>query len=315
MTTGTKSTEHEGAVAAATVATPAAQAAQAPALDALVPAPARRELHVYEPHKVGLPPLGPYARQVWQRREFAFELARNRLRSQHIDTAFGVAWLILNPILLALVYFVLIDIIRRGHQPPHFLAHLMAGIFAYYYVADAVRQGAKVVVSSGKLILNTAFPRTLLPLSTVMTAFVRFLPTLVIYAVIHVASGLPIGPTLLWIVPIIALLTVVAAGFAMVVSAAQVYFRDLNNLLPYLLRIWLYASPVLYLASAVPERYRILIDINPIGALLTCWSQVLYGGQAPDLAHMAIGCAWALVLFVGGALFFMSREREFAVRV
>lgn len=274
-----------------------------------------RELHVYEPHRVGLPPLRAYARQVWRRREFTFELARNKLHAQHIDTAFGLVWLILNPILLALVYFVLVDIIRRGERPPNFLAYLVAGIFAYYYVADAVRQSAKAVVSSGKLILNTAFPRTLLPLATVITAFFRFLPTLAVYAVIHVASGLPVGPVLLWAIPIVALLTVVAAGLSLIVAAAQVYFRDLNSLLPYVLRVWLYASPVLYLASSVPERYRFLIAANPIGSLLTAWSEVLYRGRAPDAVDLAIGAGWGLVLFVGGALFFISREREFAVRV
>src|SRR4051812_45418459 len=69
------------------------------------------ELHVYEPHRVGLPKLGPYIREVWRRREFAFELSRTKLRSQHYNTAFGQLWLVLNPLLLAGVYFVLVDIL------------------------------------------------------------------------------------------------------------------------------------------------------------------------------------------------------------
>jgi teichoic acid transport system permease protein len=273
------------------------------------------ERHVYEPHRVGLPPIGPYVRELWRRREFAYELSRTKLQGQHFDTVFGKLWLVLNPLLLALVYFILVDILRRGHSPSGFFAHLVAGIFAYYFVSGAVREGAKSVVSGGRLVLNTAFPRTLLPLSTVVTSFKRFVPTFIIYIPIHLASGLPVGLVDLWIVPIVLCLALVAAGLSMFVAALQVYFRDVKNFLPYVLRIWLYASPVLYYAHQVPDKYTPLISINPIGALLSAWSDVLNAGHGPAAGDMLLGFGWGVVLFIGGALFFMSREREFAVRL
>jgi ABC-type polysaccharide/polyol phosphate export permease len=273
------------------------------------------ELHVYEPHRVGLPPIGPYAREVWNRREFAFELSRMKLRSQHFNTAFGQLWLVLNPLMLAGVYFVLVDILRAGHKQPGFFAHLVAGIFAYYFVSGAVRDGVRSIVGGGKLVLNTAFPRALLPLSTVITAFKRFIPTFVIYIPIHIASGLPIGFNMLWAVPIMVLLGFIAAGLSMFVAALQVYFRDVKSFIPYVLRVWLYASPVLYFANEVPERWTWLLKVNPIGSLLTAWSDALQFNAAPDAADMAIGAAWAAFMFVAGALFFISRERDFAVRL
>src|SRR3954447_1672644 len=198
------------------------------------------EQHVYGPHRVGIPPLRPYVRELWRRREFAFELSRTKLRAQHFETAFGQLWLVLNPLLLALVYFILVDILRHGHRPPDFFAHLLAGIFAYYFVSGAVREAAKLVVGGGRLVLNTAFPRALLPLSTVITAFTRFIPTLIVYIPVHIASGLSFGPHLLWAIPIVALLAGVAIGLSLIVAALQVYFRDLSKFLPYMLRIWLY---------------------------------------------------------------------------
>ena len=108
------------------------------------------EQHVYEPHRVGLPPLVPYARELWRRREFAFELSRTTLRSQHFNTAFGQLWLILNPLLLAFVYFLLVDILRHGQRPPGFFAHLVAGIFAYYFFSGAVRESVKSVTGGVK---------------------------------------------------------------------------------------------------------------------------------------------------------------------
>jgi teichoic acid transport system permease protein len=271
--------------------------------------------HVYEPHAAGLPPLRSYVRELWRRREFALELSRTRLRSQHFNTAFGQLWLVLNPLLLAGVYFVLVDIIRANSRGWTFFAHLMAGLFAYYFVSNSLREGVKSVTKGGKLILNTAFPRALLPLSSVITSFMRFVPTVFIYAPVHVLAGLPVGPHLLWVLPLVFLFALLAFGLTMIVAAGQVYFRDLANFLPYALRVWLYMSPVLYYASEVPERYKWMLDVNPIAPLLKAWSDVLNAGHAPSAGSVALGAAWALALFTAGALFFTSREREFAVRI
>jgi teichoic acid transport system permease protein len=175
--------------------------------------------------------------------------------------------------------------------------------------------GVRSVTKGGRLILNSAFPRALLPLSAVITAFMRFLPTFVVYIPVHIASGLPINLTTLWIIPIFALMVLLACGLSMLVAAAQVYFRDLSNFLPYVLRIWLYVSPVLYYTDEVPDRYKWLLDVNPLGGLLTAWSDVLNANQAPQTESLLLGLAWGVGLFVAAGLFFLSREREFAVRL
>ncbi len=273
------------------------------------------ERHVYEPHRVGLPPLGPYVRELWRRRHFALELARTNLRAQHFNTAFGQLWLILNPLLLALVLFALVTIVRGGSRGTEFLAHLMLGLFAFRLVSVSIKQGATSVVGGGRLILNTAFPRALLPLASVLTAFMRFLPTLVVYAVMHAIAGLPLGAQLLWTLPVVALLVVFASGATMLVATAQVYFRDMTNFLTYFLRIWVYASPILYYAHEVPERFKPIIAANPLYPMLGALSEVVNEGQSPSLGFLLAGLAWASGAFVVGALFFISREREFAVRL
>jgi ABC-type polysaccharide/polyol phosphate export permease len=272
--------------------------------------------HVYEPHSVGLPPLRSYMHELWRRREFAVELSRTHLREQHFNTFFGQLWLVLNPLLLSLVYFVLVDILRRGGaRGQDFFPHLMAGIFAYYFVLNSVTVGVKSVTKGGRLILNSAFPRALLPLSAVLTAFMRFVPTLIIYVPVHLAAGLPIGLHLLWVIPIVAMFVLLASGLAMLVAAAHVYFRDLSSFLPYVLRIWLYVSPVLYYAEDVPDRYKFILDVNPLGGLLTAWSDVLNRGHAPETWSMLLGLAWGVGVCLVAGLFFLSREREFAVRL
>ncbi|HEU4974015.1 MAG TPA: ABC transporter permease [Baekduia sp.] len=273
------------------------------------------ERHVYEPHRVGLPPMGAYLREVWRRRSFAYEMSRTTLRAQHFKTGLGQLWLVLNPLLLCAVYFMLVDIVRHGNRPPNYFAHLVAALFFYHYYSGAVNQSARSVIGGGRLVLNTAFPRTLLPLSSVLTAFKRFLPTLLIYAVVHVASGLPIGLHLIMAIPVILLLTAFTAGMAMLVSAAQVYFRDVASFLPYILRIWMYATPVLYFVEDVPDRYHWLLDINPLTPFFGAWSDMLDLGLWPSATDLLWALGSATVAVVVGGLFFISREREFAVRL
>jgi teichoic acid transport system permease protein len=273
------------------------------------------ETHVYEPHKVGLPPLRPYVRELWRRRQFGLELARTTLRGQHFGTVLGQLWLVINPLMLTIVYFLLVEILRGGKRGPEFFAHLMLGLFAFHFISQSLTQAARSVTRGGRLVLNTAFPRTLLPLSSVMTGFMRFLPTMGLYAIMHLAVGLPIGLHLLWAIPVFALMAIFCMGVCMLAAAAQVYYRDVSNFLPYFNRIWLYSTPVLYYYHEVPARLKMVLNFNPLTPIFTMWSDVVAEGVFPALKFWLWGGAWAAVAFLIGALFFISRERDFAVRL
>ena len=279
------------------------------------PAASSVQVQVYTPHRMQLPRLGTYLSDLWDRRHFALHLIKTQLRAQQSGTVFGQLWLVLNPMLLALMYFVLTNILRERDGGFDFLAHLTACVFAFHLVSTSVTSSAKSVVRSGKLILNTAFPRSLLPIAAVLTATARFLPTMLVYAVLHLFAGLPVGPHLLWAFVIFAELVVFALGVGLIVSVLQVYFRDLTNFLPYAMRLWLYSSPVLYFISQVPDGVRPLLAWNPLVPMLASWSQVLHDGRAPDLGYLLAGALWAVGALVVGGLFFVSREREFAVRL
>jgi teichoic acid transport system permease protein len=273
------------------------------------------QFHVYEPHRVGLPPLRSYFRELWRRRPFAVELARSNLRAQNYNTVLGQLWLILNPRFLGLVYFMLVTIVRGDSRGPAFLAHLLLGVFAFRLVSGSIRQGAKSVTSGGRLILNTAFPRALLPIASVLAAILRFLPTLGIYAIVHAVAGLPVTPEILWGIPILALMICFATGMTMFVATAQVYFRDTRNFLPFFLRIWVFASPILYYANEVPDKLRFVLYVNPLYPMLATLSETVNFGRSPSSGLLAASVAWAVAGILIGGLVFISREREFAVRL
>jgi ABC-type polysaccharide/polyol phosphate export permease len=273
------------------------------------------ETHVYEPHTVGLPPVREYLKEVWRRREFAHEMARTNIRAQNLDTVFGQIWLVLNPVLQAAVYFVLIDIIRQGDRPESVIAHLTAAIFAFHFVSQGIRGGATSLTRGGRLILNSAFPKMLLPLSAVVEAFRRFLPCIPLYIIFHVVFDRPVDAHTLWVFPLFAMFSMLALGLGLFAGTLQVYFRDLKSFLPYAIRLMLFSAPILYFASEVPDKYEIMFDLNPVGALMAAWEQVLYYGDTPSLRNLVVGLIWSVGSLLIGSVFFMSREREIAVRL
>jgi teichoic acid transport system permease protein len=180
-----------------------------------------------------------------------------------------------------------------------------------------VTDGANSVTRGGRLLLNSSFPRALLPISAVMTGFLKFAPTMVVYAVIHAVAGVKTNANLLWTVPVLALLVVFTMGAAMLFATLQVYFRDIRSFLPYLLRIGLYLSPVLWRLDRVAGMepwQQTVVKLNPMYDLIGSWSLALQGSRPPG-RMLAQGAAWAVASLVIGALAFVSREREFAVRL
>ena len=274
------------------------------------------EHHVYTPHRVGLPPLVPYVKQLWRRRQFVNELARSELRSQNYNTVFGQLWLVFSPLLNGLVYFLLVDILRGGQRPPEYLPHLLGGIFAWTFVAGTISQSATSVIGGSRLILNTAFPRLLLPVTEVVIAFFRFLPTTGVLAVVLLLT-IPdkISWTVVLAVPVFGLIILTAAGLGFFAAALQVYFRDFSHLLPYMLRLGLYLTPILYFAEDAKGKTHLITVVNPLSPVFQLWSDVIVKGTVPGPVVWGMAVGWAVLFFVAGTLFYVSRERDFAVRI
>jgi teichoic acid transport system permease protein len=271
-------------------------------------------LQVYEPFRAGLPPLRKYWRSLWSRRTFIAEYSRSELREQHFDSIFGQLWLILNPLLLSGVYFLLIVIIGGSGGALRY-GHLTASLFLFYLISNSLSGGVKSVTAGQRLILNTAFPRMMLPISATVIAFFKFIPTLFVFFIMRTVLGLPFGWEMLWAIPIILIALVFALGVAILISTINVYFRDIASFLPYLIRTLLYLSPILYEASALKPELRILEHINPLFALLDSWSTAIVHAQTPEQSSMLAASGWAFGVLLVGTYFFLSREREFAVRL
>ena len=274
----------------------------------------RRPQEVYEPFQRGLPHLGTYLRSLWARRDFILEYSRADLPQRQYGTALGQLWLILTPLALSGVYYLLLMIIGAKGGPERY-GHLTGTLFLFYLITNSITSGAKSLTSGSKLILNAAFPRLVLPISEALIALMKFAPTLVVYFGIHIALGLPFLIHMLWAPLLLALTLFFATSGAILASLINVYFRDAQNLLPYFTRTVLYLSPVLYTSADLDERLGFLRVVNPIFPLLDTWSAVMVRGEAPSIDAILLALGWTLALFSLGTYLFLSREREFAVRI
>ena len=283
------------------------------------------KIQVFEPHRASLPPLIPYIKEFWRRRVFATELARFSDKAEYLDSRLGKVWLVLNPLLLGFVYYLVVTIIRPSNSLPGLtrLDHLLIGLFTFYFAQNCVTAGALSITAGGRLILNQAFPRALLPFSCAIQAFQQFLPTIPVYIFVLLAGKWAYPTTelpgwtwnFLWIPFILFCTGLTGFGLALVFATLNVYFRDTNKLLTYITRIWMYLSPVLWLPNSLRGNMKILLYINPLGPVLNATSRVWVSGQSLTLSIIFWCLFWAIASIMIGGYFFISRERDFAIRI
>ena len=259
------------------------------------------------------PSAGAYLREVWRRREFAFVVPAQDLRAQNMDTTLGQLWHLLNPALLVGVYFFIFGVLldtRRGVD--NFLGFLIVGVVLFHLTQRVVQDAAVCIVRNLGLIRSIQFPRILLPLATVNGQSLAFLPALAVALLAILATGE--RPSLRWLL----LLAVLAAGYvfhlgaALVVARVGASVRDLQRLLPHLLRLLFYGSGVIFSVEAfvTSEAWRRAFAVNPVYDFITCarWCLLGTGVDPPVVIGLVVWCA---VLPVVGLFAFRRGERRF----
>ena len=275
------------------------------------------EIRILRPFRAGMPNLRQYFKDVRDRKEFVLELSRAEREEERLDTVFGQLWSVLSPLLSAGVYYLFIFVVQGGHQGPQFFLHLVAGIFIFEFVSTAATRGSNSIIRAGALINNTSFPRVLLPLTDVLTAFRIFVPAMFVYAVFQLALMIPTSIAALQAIPALILIVLFTSGLAMFAAAAQIYFRDTKSLMPFVLRLTMFASPGLYFPEQAKALFdgRLLAALNPVFCMVQIFSGSLVRGDTFDLWTWLIAIFWALASFVGGFWFLVTREGEFAARI
>jgi teichoic acid transport system permease protein len=237
------------------------------------------------------------------------------LRAQNASTALGLLWWVLNPLLLAGVYFLVFGVILAGGQRgnPTYLAYLMSGLFAFHYTSAAMNGGANSIISNSKLVSNLSFPRLLLPISGLLEAAIGFLVSVVaFFAIIIPLSGIVPGWSLVMFIPALLLQTIFNLGLSALMARLAVPFRDVRNLIPYATRIWLYLSPIIWEVSFIedaPDWISTLVRLNPIFPMLELYRAALLGWDY-SATSLLVAAAWAAAALLIGSWSFVRFEGQ-----
>jgi lipopolysaccharide transport system permease protein len=250
-------------------------------------------------------------REVWAYRELLYFFVWRDVKIRYKQTAIGVLWVVLQPVLTMLVFTLFFG--RLAKLPSQGLPYpvfYFAALVPWTYFAYALQMTTNVVVDNQRLITKVYFPRLILPISAALSGLVDFAIGFVVLAIFTVAYG--IRPTLaaLWLPVLLILAVSTALGVGLWLSALNALYRDVRYVTPFLMQFWMFASPVAYPSTLVPERWRWLYGLNPMAGVIDGFRWAITGrGEPPNLLLLASSAVVALVVLSG--LFFFNRMETY----
>lgn len=267
------------------------------------------------------PGLPRYIAQLWGRRHFVSALATARMQAQYSQASLGQVWHLVTPLLNAAVYYFIFGIVMHAsHGVPDYLPFLITGVFVWDFIGSCVNASTRAVQSNLGLVRALHFPRASLPLSTVVQLFQQLLITMGALIILLLAFGQT--PSLNWLLalPTLFLMASFCAGCAMIMARVGAKSPDVSQLMPFVLRTWMYASGVMWSIDQMlktdnlPHWVSTALKVNPAAVFIDLMRFALIDSyKASQLPHHVwlIALGWALLFGVGGFVFFWKAEEEY----
>ena len=255
----------------------------------------------------------PNLGEVWAYRELLYFLVWRDLKVRYKQTVLGIAWAVLQPLATTLVFAIFLG--RLAGVPSDGVPYPVfayAAMLPWQLFAHALTESSNSLVANERLITKVYFPRLVIPLATILAGLVDFAIAFVVGIGLMAWYGIVPGP-LIAAVPlfvVLAVLTALAAGLWL--SALNVEYRDVRYTLGFLVQIWLFATPVAYPSSLVPERWRALYGLNPMAGVVEGFRWALLGHGQPPGALLVVSTVVTFVVLAGGLWYFKRMERTFA---
>lgn len=256
-------------------------------------------------------------RAVWQYRELLMFLVWRDIKVRYKQTALGIAWIVLQPLLSTVIFTVIFGMLLGApSQGVPYALFALAALVPWQYFSGSLTRVGTSLVNSAHLITKVYFPRLIIPLSGVISTLLDFAIGFGVLVLLAVYYRVPPTGNMLWLPAYLLLAIVTALAFGLWLAALNVRYRDVNYLIPFLLQIWMYVTPVVYGSSLIPERYRFLLALNPMTGVVDGFRWCLLGGLSPSFTPpgtlFIVSVGITLVVLVTGLVFFRSTERTFA---
>jgi lipopolysaccharide transport system permease protein len=252
-------------------------------------------------------------RELWRYRELIYFLAWRDVKVRYKQTALGVAWAVLQPVLGMVIFSVFFG--RLARMPSEGVPYPLfayAGLLPWTYFANAAVNAGGSLVANTNLVSKVYFPRLVIPLAAVVVGLIDLAIGFLILIVLLLIFGTVPGPAVALLPLFIVLAVATALGVGVWLSALDVEYRDVRYAIPFLIQVWLFATPVVYPASLVPEKWRILFGLNPMAGVVEGFRWALLGTNDAPGPLVAVSALVAAVVLASGLMYFRRMERGFA---
>ena len=250
---------------------------------------------------------------LWEYRELLYALVWRDIKVRYKQTAIGVAWVALQPLVTMLLFTAIFGYMAKmpsdGVWYPVFV---LSALLPWTYFAQAITRAGESVVVNGRLVGKIYFPRLLLPLAMIVTPLIDFVLSMVLLFGLLIYAGIPLTWKVSTLPAFILLAMLTALGVSLFTSAMNVKYRDVGHAIPFVIQIWMFASPIVYPVSLVPEQWRWLYGLNPMAGVIEGFRWALLGRTAPDPVVMAESIVALLIVLIAGTVYFKKMERQFA---
>lgn len=249
---------------------------------------------------------------MWAHRELLYFLTWRDIKIRYKQTALGAIWAIIQPLFPMLIFTLFFG--RLAKMPSDGIPYSVftyAALLPWTYFAAAVGNSSTSVVGSSNLITKVYFPRMIIPAASVLAALLDFAIAFGLLALLMVWHRIHPTPQLLFVLPLVALVTLLALGIGLLFSALTVKYRDIRFALPFLIQVWMFATPVIYPVSLVPAKWRWALALNPVTGTVEGFRAALFGRPMPWF-YLAYSVAFGIVMLVYAAYSFRRLERTFA---
>ena len=252
-------------------------------------------------------------RELWNYRELLWVLTLRNVQIRYKQSILGIAWAVLQPLALmlmfTLIFSVLLKVPSEGIPYPIFS---YSALLFWTFFSNSLGNSIPSLEANAGIIKKIYFPREFFPISSILAAVFDLLIAAVIFLGMMFYFHVSFTVNILYVIPVLIIQTVFTMGVCFIFSALNAYYRDVKYALPLIIQLWLYATPIIYPISLVPERFRSYYMLNPMTGIIESYRNVLVKGIAPDTFYVGVAAAGAVLLFILGYFYFKRIEMTIA---
>lgn len=250
---------------------------------------------------------------VWRYRELLGVLVMRDLQVLYKQALLGAGWAILQPVFAVIIFSIIFGyIVKMPSEGVPYPLFAFAGVLPWTYFAEAVRRSGTGLVTDSELVRKVYFPRLIMPLANVISPLVDFCIAFLVLLVMMAFYGIAPSWKMLVIPPLMMIAVLLSLSIGLWLAPINVRFRDIKHTLPFIIQIWMYASPIVYPLSMVPQEWQALYALNPMVGVIEGFRWAVFDRGEPNMMALGVGGIIITLLMVGGLIFFRRMERTFA---